>query len=250
MAVKPQDNSGFLREVDEEVRRDQSAQFWKRWGIWIGVGVVLLLAAIGGYMWWINKQQADAEAETEQLDAVLNDLGEGRTGNVDERLEELMESSRPGIRAAALFTRAGHAVESGDTARAIELFGEAAVDESLPQQYRDLALIRQTALQFEDLEPQQVVDRLSGLAEPESPWFGSAGELTALALMKQGENQQAGELFAAIARNEGTPESLKVRATQLAGVLGVDAVPDEPVEIEAPQPGAPGETPGEEEEAE
>lgn len=250
MAVKPQDNSGFLREVDEEVRRDQSAEFWRRWGLWIGIGIVLLLAAIGGYMWWTNQQRAEAEQETQQLDAILNDLGEGRTQNVDERLEALMASSRPGIRAAALFTRAGHAVETGDMETAISLFGEAAGDEDLPRQYRDIALIRQTALQFEDLEPQQVVDRLAELARPESPWFGSAAELTALALMRQGENERAGRLFAEIAGAEDVPESLKVRAMQLAGVLGVDAVPDEPVEMNVRDMSEPAGAPGEEEEAE
>lgn len=249
MAVKPQDNSGFLREVDEEVRREQSAEFWRRWGLWIGLGVLLLLAVVGGYMWWQNNQRAQAEEETAQLDAILDDLGEGRTQDVEARLDELIGSSRPGIRAAAIFTRASQAVESGDLGKAVELFGEAADDESLPQPYRDLALIRQTALQFEDLEPQQVVDRLEGLARPESPWFGSAGELTALALMKQGENERAGRLFAEIAGGENVPESLKVRAMQLAGVLGVDAVPDEPVEIDEVQQGQPAGAPGEEEEA-
>lgn len=250
MAVKPQDNSGFLREVDEEVRREQSAEFWRRWGLWIGIGIVLLLAAVGGYMWWSNQQRIEAENQTQQLDAVLNDLGEGRTQNAAERLDELIESPRPGIRAAALFTRAGHAVESGDTETAIRLFGQAASDEALPEPYRHLALIRQTSLQFEALEPQQVIDRLADLAQPESPWFGSAAELTAIALLRQGEERRAGQLLAAIARHEDAPESLKVRATQLAGVLGVDAVPDEPVEIEPRDITEPAAASGEQEEAE
>lgn len=232
MAVKPQDNSGFLREVDEEVRREQAAQFWQRWGLWMAIGIVLLLAAIGGYMYWSSQQRAAAEEETAQLDAIINDLGEGNTQDIEERLDALVESPRPGVRGAALFTRAGYALEMGDTGTAIELFGRAAADDGLPEEYRHLATIRQTALQFEELEPQQVIDRLSGLAEADNPFFGSAGELTALALLKSGDAAAAGEMFAAIAQDEDVPSTLRSRATQMAGVLGVDAVPDEPVEIE------------------
>ena len=34
------------------------------------------------------------------------------------------------------------------------------------------------------------------LAKPGNPWFGSAGEMTAMALIKQGKNAEAGQLFA------------------------------------------------------
>jgi len=36
----------------------------------------------------------------------------------------------------------------------------------------------------------------------------------------------AGPLFAAIARDKDTPESLRNRARQMAGLLGVDAIDD------------------------
>ena len=88
------------------------------------------------------------------------------------------------------------------------------------------------------------------LAQPDHPWFGSAAELTALALMKQGENERAGQLFAQIAAAENVPDTLKLRATQLAGVLGIDAVPDEPIEMEISDITAPAGTPGQQEEAE
>ncbi|MGJ8537621.1 MAG: tetratricopeptide repeat protein, partial [Parasphingopyxis sp.] len=42
----------------------------------------------------------------------------------------------------------------------------------------------------------------------------------------------AGALFAQMANDERVPETLRTRAVQMAGVLGVDAVPDEPVDME------------------
>ena len=61
------------------------------------------------------------------------------------------------------------------------------------------------------------------LTKPGSPWFGSAGELTAMAMIKQGKKLEAGRLFAAIAADRQVPESIRARAVQIAGTLGVDA---------------------------
>jgi hypothetical protein len=47
--------------------------------------------------------------------------------------------------------------------------------------------------------------------------------MTALALVKQGKRQEAGQLYAAIAKDQGVPQTIRARAIQVAGSLGVDA---------------------------
>ena len=61
------------------------------------------------------------------------------------------------------------------------------------------------------------------LVKPGEPWYGSAGELTAMAYIKQGKKAEAGRLFAAIAADKQVPDSIRARAVQIAGTLGVDA---------------------------
>jgi len=53
------------------------------------------------------------------------------------------------------------------------------------------------------------------LTKPGEPWFGSAGEMTALALAKQGKRQEAGQLFATIAKDNAAPSALRGRAAVL-----------------------------------
>ena len=107
-----------------------------------------------------------------------------------------------------------------------KLYEGIANDENAPKPYRDLASIRATAIQFDKLQPQAVIDRLKPLATPGNPWFGSAGELVAMAYLKQGKKDLAGTLLAAIAKDEDVPETLRSRTRQLAGLLGYDAVVD------------------------
>ena len=61
------------------------------------------------------------------------------------------------------------------------------------------------------------------LAKAGTPWFGSAGEITAMAYLKQGKTTEAGRLFAAIAGDKDVPQSIRARTAQIAGTLGVDA---------------------------
>jgi len=103
-------------------------------------------------------------------------------------------------------------------------------DKGIPEPYRDLALLRATTLEFDKLKPEEVISRLEPITKPGNPWFGSAGELTAMAYIKQGHNDQAGRLFAAIAADKQVPDTIRSRAVQIAGTLGVDASAAQPAQ--------------------
>src|SRR3546814_4684369 len=70
----------------------------------------------------------------------------------------------------------------------------------------------------------EVVDRLKPLATEGNPWFGSAGEMVAIAYMKMRKPELSGPLFAAMSKDRSVPETIRTRAVQMAGLLGVDAV--------------------------
>jgi hypothetical protein len=113
-------------------------------------------------------------------------------------------------------------MQQNDAKLATGTYKSIAEDDGMPKAYRDAALVRQTALEFDQLQPQQVIARLEPLSRPGEPWFGSAGEMTGLALIKQGRKREAGQLFVAIARDRGVPETIRARAVEVAGSLGVD----------------------------
>lgn len=223
MAQPPDISETFLREVDENLRRDQLRDFFKAYGNWLIVLVILFLAASGGFIWWKQHELKRSGREVEKLSEIYKEIGSGNTGQAQHELDELAKSGSKGVRASALFARAALALQQGDNKLAADTYKSIAGDDGLPKAYRDVALVRQTALEFDQLQPQQVIARLEPLAKPGEPWFGTAGEMTALAMIKQGKNHDAGELFAAIAHDKSVPETIRARAVQLAGSLGVDA---------------------------
>jgi hypothetical protein len=218
-------NEAFLREVDEQLRLDQALSVWKRFGRWIVAAVLAALAAFAGWLWWSNHQKEQAGVAGEELTAVLNDLAGGRADPADPRLAKLASAKSDGVAAAALMTQAGLLQQKGDAKGAAAAFAKIAANAELGQPYRDLALVRQTTLEFDTMAPDAVIARLKPLAVPGNPWFGSAGEMVGIAYMKQGKNDLAGATFAALAKDESVPESIRSRVVQLASSMGVEATP-------------------------
>jgi hypothetical protein len=224
LALRPTDNETFYREVDEELRRDQMKSYWERFGKLVIAGIVLVLAAIGGFIWWQNQKEVKAGERSATLIEAFDDVAAGRRKAATGKLDGLADSGSEAHRAAALLTKADLAIEARDLKGAAALFKQVADDGGLAQPYRDLALIRMTAVEFDTLAPQAVIDRLKGLAVAGNPWFGSAGEMVALSYLKLNKPQQAGQIFGAMAKDKKLPDTLRSRATQMAGSLGVDAV--------------------------
>ena len=223
MALTPDtSNESFLREVDENLRRDRMRDFAQRYGKWLIAAVVLFLAAIAGWLYWQDRQQQQAAAQSEQLSAIFTDIGSGRVNNAKPRLQALEGAGSDVVRASALLTQAAVALETNDRSTALAKY-KALAQAGTPEPYQQLGLVRATALEFDAIKPEEVIARLQPLAKRGEPWFGAAGELTAMAYLKQGQKQPAARMFAAIAADPTAPETLRSRATQIAGTLGVDA---------------------------
>ena len=221
MAQPPSQTDIFLREVDENLRRDQMQNFAKKYGKWLIAAVLLFLIAAGGFIYWQQYRDRQAEKQVEQLVEIDKALGTGRIDQA-KRLDPLAVDGTNAVRAAARLTQAAVALEKGDIKGATAKYREIADDSGVPDPYRSAALIRQTSLEFDSMKPDDVINRLQALAKPGNPWFGSAAELTAAALFKQGKKAEAGQLYATIAKDKSAPQTLRARAAQLASSLGVE----------------------------
>lgn len=226
MAVTPQNSEAFLREVDEELRREQALTFGRRYGAVLIGAVVAGLLAFGGYLVWQNWQQQTAGALGIKLSKTFEQLGKGDVKATEKPLGELAASSAEGYSVSARFVQGDIALQKSDLKGAAKIFGAVAADTSLSPAFRNLALIRQTNAEFDTLKPETVIDRLKPLAIKDAPWLGSAGELLAVAYMQTNRNAEAAKIFALMAEDETLPETLRTRAAQMAGTLGVDAIKD------------------------
>lgn len=224
MALTPENNDAFVREVDEELRREQLTTFWKRYGRTLLIAIVVGLLLLAGYLWWQSEQQKARDADGETLTIALQGLAQGQNDVAKTKLEELASSKNAAYRATAKLSQAAVLLGEGNVAEAAKAYGAIAADEDLAQPFRDLAVIRQTAAEFDTLPPQTVIDRLKPYSVESNAWFGSAGEMTGLAYLKLGKTNEAAAIFGKLAKNQNVPETLRGRAVRMAGALGIDLV--------------------------
>lgn len=216
----------LIREVDEAVRADQATMLASRFGKPALAALVLGLAGFGGYLFWDSRQEAGMETRSEEIVGALDEIEAGNLEVADRELSALTGDGQPGAIATAQLLRAGIAMEQDRTADAVEMYDKISSDANVPQPMRDLATLRAVTAQFDTMPPADVITRLGPLAVEGNPWFGSAGELVALAYLEQGKTDQAGPLLVKIAKSDDVPQGLRSRVRQLAGTLGYDAVTD------------------------
>src|SRR3546814_10694125 len=74
LALTPQDNQVFLREVDDALRQDRLASFGMRYGIWLLALIVLTLVAFGGWLWWNHQAEQKAGERSERSEEHTSEL--------------------------------------------------------------------------------------------------------------------------------------------------------------------------------
>jgi hypothetical protein len=219
LAKPPATNDVFLREVDDELRRDELLAAWRRWGRVLIGAVVLGLALFAGWLVWRAHADKAAGVEAEQLQQVSDEIAAGQTAQARATLATLAGSGRQGVRSLARLAEGDDLIAHQNVKGAVAQYAAVAGDAAAGQPLRDLALIKQTAAEYDTLPPQAVIDRLRALAAPGNPWLGSAGEMVGVAYWRLGRREQAARLFDQIAQADDTPASLRQRAVQLAGQM-------------------------------
>ncbi|WP_199553372.1 tetratricopeptide repeat protein [Sandaracinobacteroides hominis] len=217
----PRDDA-FLREVDEAYREDVFRNFFAKWGRWILLAIGIGLAALGGWFWWQAEQLRKTEALSEQFTAALSKVENGATTEAMAELGKVAEAGNPSYRSLAAFTKAGIALNGGDTDKAIAEVQSVAKDTETAQAFRDAAVLKQVRLEFDKLAPAEILKRTNPYLTGDNPWFPVAGEMAALAHLKAGEPDKAGPLFYRLASDKRTPDSMRARAEQMAAALGQD----------------------------
>lgn len=224
MALPPSNPETFMQEVDDAVRADRLQGFARNYGRVIIAVVVIGFLAFAGWLWWQNDQATKAGVTGRNFSMALDTMGQGRPKTASQQMQPIVNEGNATYRALALMVQGNAALAENDVRGAVAKFGLVANDADVDQPLRDAALLRQTLIEFDLLQPDAVIARLRNLVSRPGPSFASAAELTALAELKRGNDRAAGQLYKRITETEGVPESLKSRAIQMVTLLGADVV--------------------------
>ncbi|MFP4360745.1 MAG: tetratricopeptide repeat protein [Alphaproteobacteria bacterium] len=212
------ENEAFAREVDEELRVERLAAWWRRWR-WAIIGVALAAvvataATVGWDAWRERARTADARA----FDQALQEHDEA--GPTADALAEMATDAATGYAGIARLTAAQLYMSADQPDRARDMLAAVAADDSVPARYRDLARLLDVAASFDETDPDAVIAELEPLATAEAPWRHSARELIAAAQLEAGDRAAARATLDELVADDATPQAMRGRARELLAALG------------------------------
>jgi hypothetical protein len=208
----------IFQEVDEEVRREQLAKLWQRYGYYIIAGCVLLVVGVGvwrGYDWWETRKAAESGAAFEQ--AVM--LAEsGKPQEAEAAFAKLAANGSAGYRLLSRLREAAELARS-DPKAAIKSYDDIAGDRGAGQVIQDLAALRAGFLLVDSDSYADMRARLEPLTVPDRPFRYSARELLALSAWRQGDVGAARQWTDMIMTDPQTPSGARSRAEILSELV-------------------------------
>ncbi|MBU4527675.1 MAG: tetratricopeptide repeat protein [Hoeflea sp.] len=206
------DNSTFIREVNDDIRSDYMKALWRRFRYLIfgvAIGIVAFTAGLRGWQYWQETTAARSG------DVFLAALEKARTGDADAALAEFQELEQTGYGSYPVLARMRAATvmaDKGDTAAAIAAFSAIGRDTSQPVAIRDAARLRAAYLLVDHGSYADVSAEVEVLAVPGNPARHSARDALGIAAFKAGELSQASQWFGDIAADNEAPNGVKTRA--------------------------------------
>ena len=209
----------FIREVQDELRREQLTRIWERYGTYIIAAVVLLVAAVAGYKYleYYRISTAEAAGASYRAAVVLNE--QGKTDEAQKALEAIAGKSSSGYAALAGLRLAAAAANAGKTAEAVAAFDAVAKGSGGDELLRDHAALQAAMLRLDQADWTEMQNRLNDLTNDKNAWRFSARELLGLAAYKAGRTAEARTTFEQLLGDQGTPPSMIERTQLMLNVL-------------------------------
>lgn len=225
-------NDTFIREVNEEVRRERMERLGRRYGAAAIALAVAIVLGVGIYVLWERYQAGREAADGTRLVEAGTLIENGRVDDARPILDAL-STDGVGVYPTLARLRLAGVAQDADPASAVPLFDAVANDTAAPQNLRDLAAVRAAYILVDTgtlADVRARAERLTGDAEP---MRYAAREAVALAAFKAGDNDTARPLFQQLSDDLGTPRGVRQRAGLLLETITASTP------ASAPAPAAP-----------
>ena len=198
-------------EVNEELRRQQLKSIWDRFGIYVIGFAVLIVLSVGGneIMNYLNNRLSQRESIA--FDNALNLIEEGNDNIGLDQLIKLTES-KTGYKGLAFFRLSSESLSNGNHLKALDYLKKASMDKTLTKNLRVFAKIKAGLILVDNGNASEVGILLEEVIQNGGLFSFHAKEILALALINDGRDLEAQEIFQEIANDALAPPVLARRA--------------------------------------
>ncbi len=169
-----ENGDSLLREVQEELRREQLRKIWDNYNGLIVAGAVFLLLAVGGYKFLESRRIAAEQTAGAEFSAAENLSDQKKEDEAKKIFTKLAETGPAGYGAIAKLRLAGEQVKAGKIADAVATYDSLAEQSGADELLKSFAQLQAASLRLPDADYAEIQNRLTPLAGDDAPFFKSA----------------------------------------------------------------------------
>ncbi|MCC6598722.1 MAG: hypothetical protein IT559_08030 [Alphaproteobacteria bacterium] len=212
--------SELFREVDEALRQDRAAKFWKENGIYLiafVLGTILLTAAFSGYKAWDTHTR---QKQTSALLALQN------AANYPENITTAsLKNLAPGLRGIALLDAGGKYIADKKPQEALKFYEMGAADTKIPEDLHGLATLMSVRLlaNTDTADGKDLLARLEPIwSDTKNIWASQARlEAAVISANKLGDLNTARTHLEAVQNTANLPDTVHEKARALDHVYAL-----------------------------
>ncbi len=208
----------IFKEVEEELKKEQAAHLWSKYGRYVIAAAVAIVLATAGYNLWLKWDQSRREERSDIFAAAADLAAKTET---EAALSSFVQLGGPdgGYGTLAVFERARLLAGAGDAAGAIALWDQLAVDDQAGSAFKSLATVLSVLHQIDEGDAAALTARLDPLTRAGNGFRPVALELTAALALRDGDRTRARDLYILIADDLNAPAGLRARSAQMLEAL-------------------------------
>lgn len=208
----------IFREVDEDLRREEFAKLWDRYGVFVLLCAALIVITVGAYQFFQWRQNSISSENGKAFYQAAQLVKDGKDSEALAAYGTLAAQAPEGYRVLANLEIAALKVKEGKKAEAVALYdqvGKSAQDAVL----KNYATLQAAALRSDEADLKEMTDRLQGLNTANNPWRHSARELLGLVAFRSGNVAESEKFFGQIRLDTQTPDEMRKRAENMLSLL-------------------------------
>lgn len=219
----------IFEEVDESLRKDKTIEWWSRYGIFVWIACIGLVAAVAYHEWSDYQRKNAVEARVVEFESARDSLSAGEYQIAQEKFAAIANSNGKLAPLAAQYLAKTVYEGNGDVGQAVQTLEQTQGDGG---PFARIGQLKAAYLLSEEMTLSELETYLGDLTSEQSAVGALALELVAAKAFKEGNYTRARLEFNSLLLSENAPRGVKERASIAIDVLPVTI----PTPAPAPEP--------------
>lgn len=209
----------IFREIDEELKRENFAKLWDKYGYLIlGVAMTVVLV-VAGHKYWEYQQLKQSETYGSRY---MDALDLAKTGQKDLAQLSLTQIATDGPRGYAMLSKMRDAAVKASVGKlddATSEYDKLASNKSVDPVFQDFSRIQAAMLRVDKADEAEMKKRLGTLADGTSSWRHSAREILGLSAYRAGNMVSAETYYSQVLSDRTAPGGIRQRAEMMLSLI-------------------------------